>query len=383
MSTNKTERVKAALLKCAAKSEELEDAAKQLTVQKLRSQLCLESKLKKLDDQLKVAGQHLLSELVRHHDQGQAKIHQQQLTVLKHNMALSSAMAKEEMVDEELCRKVEEFMAPALTVPHFVPSSKFDYVASCDIGFFQLGQYEFAPAPCDVKDSDQSESEKRMKMKDFQTERDAFRSEKEGLKTELESVKKEFESLSKKYQDLVEKDENMSMKYQDLVEKEDKVSRKYDDLVSKLQEGLKCPVCLSVPMAGPISVCPNGHLACPQCKARIRTCPTCRAQMQVGRSLLAETVIENIEHKCKHGRCEVVLDLKVHGAHVKKCLHRVVMCPSPLCGEEMPLSSLYNHLSRECRGSVNINDVFPVDICWPTDCNLQTAESNNIAVQDR
>ena len=63
--------------------------------------------------------------------------------VLKHNMALSSAMAKEEMVDEELCRKVEEFMGPPLTVlqPLFVPSSKFDHIASCDIGFIQLGQY--------------------------------------------------------------------------------------------------------------------------------------------------------------------------------------------------------------------------------------------------
>ena len=47
-------------------------------------------------------------------------------------MALSSAMAKEEMVDEELCRKVEEFMGPPLTVlqPLFVHSSKFDHIVT-------------------------------------------------------------------------------------------------------------------------------------------------------------------------------------------------------------------------------------------------------------
>ena len=75
--------------------------------------------------------------------------------------------------------------------------------------------------------------------------------------------------------------------------------------------------------------------------------------MQGGRSLLAETVIENIEHKCGHEGCEVMLDLKDHEAHVKQCLHRVVQCPflHLFCGKEMSLSSLYDHLIRECRGS--------------------------------
>ena len=38
---------------------------------------------------------------------------------------------------------MEEIIAPALTVPqaHFVLSSKIDYITSCDIGFFHLGQY--------------------------------------------------------------------------------------------------------------------------------------------------------------------------------------------------------------------------------------------------
>ena len=41
--------------------------------------------------------------------------------------------------------------------------------------------------------------------------------------------------------------------------------------------------------------------------------------MQEGRSLLAETVIDNIDHKCKHDRCGVMLDLKDHGAHLQEC----------------------------------------------------------------
>jgi len=156
-------------------------------------------------------------------------------------------------------------------------------------------------------------------------------------------------------------------------EKEEKVTKKYDDLASKLREQVECPVCLDVPMPGPVSVCPNGHLVCAQCKTRTKTCPTCRAKMQGGRSLLAETVVENLEHKCKYEGCEVMLDLKVHREHLQECLYRVVQCPSPHehCGKEMPLTSMYDHLIRECQGSWNsrvntIDDVFPIELVQAT-----------------
>ena len=132
--------------------------------------------------------------------------------------------------------------------------------------------------------------------------------------------------------------------------------------------GVECPVCLEVPKSGPVSVCPNGHLVCSECKTRTKTCPTCRAKIQ-GRSLLAETVMENIEHKCNYEGCEVRLDLKDLGAHMKKCLQRVVKCPSPhkFCGKEMPLRSLYDHIIHECLGSLNawvddgvFDNVFPM-----------------------
>jgi hypothetical protein len=88
--------------------------------------------------------------------------------------------------------------------------------------------------------------------------------------------------------------------------------------------------------------------------------------------------MEKIEHKCNYEGCEVRLDLKDLGAHMKKCLQRVVKCPSPhkFCGKEMPLRSLYDHIIHECLGSLNawVDDgVF--DNVFPTTWECKTDRS--------
>ena len=85
--------------------------------------------------------------------------------------------------------------------------------------------------------------------------------------------------------------------------------RKYEDLVGKLRDKVECPVCLELPRQSPVHVCPNGHVVCAGC---VRTqCPTCRTNMKenvISTSLLATTVLENIDHKCNY--CDLYFPLE-------------------------------------------------------------------------
>ena len=102
------------------------------------------------------------------------------------------------------------------------------------------------------------------------------------------------------------------------------VVTRYNNLLGKIKENLECPVCLEIPRSGPVFVCPNGHFVCKKCKTG--SCPTCRGEMGNGKSLLAITVIENIDHKCKFVECEELFPLDKLDAHKKIGQHRIVKC---------------------------------------------------------
>jgi E3 ubiquitin-protein ligase SIAH1 len=75
-------------------------------------------------------------------------------------------------------------------------------------------------------------------------------------------------------------------------------------LFSEIEDTLECPVCFTVPDRSPIFQCPNGHIVCKDCKARIDECPTCRQPIGNLRNLIAEKIIEKIPARCpffKHG----------------------------------------------------------------------------------
>jgi len=114
------------------------------------------------------------------------------------------------------------------------------------------------------------------------------------------------------------------------------------NLLRKLKENIECPVCLDIPRSGPVFACPNGHFVCKKCKAG--SCATCRVEMGNGKSLLAVTVIENIEHKCKFVECEELFPMEKLDDHEKICQHRTVKCPNILCKVEVALSKLLEHL---------------------------------------
>jgi len=112
-------------------------------------------------------------------------------------------------------------------------------------------------------------------------------------------------------------------------------------LIELLKDQVECPVCLEVPRELPVAICPNGHVVCKTCKRNL--CPKCRAVMGNGKSLLAGTMIKNLEHKCKFDGCHAIL---AHGrrllGHFKICEYREVVCPCS--GEVVALKNLQSHL---------------------------------------
>ena len=119
------------------------------------------------------------------------------------------------------------------------------------------------------------------------------------------------------------------------------------ETVGRVREKVECPVCLEIPRTGPVFVCHNGHFVCKKCKGREKSCPTCKESMGKGKSLLAVTVIENIDHKCKFVECEELFPLKKVEAHEKVCKHRFVTCPRRSCFEEVALSKVLVHLGKK------------------------------------
>ena len=98
---------------------------------------------------------------------------------------------------------------------------------------------------------------------------------------------------------------------------------------------------MEIPCTGPVYICPNGHFVCKKCKTE--ACPTCRDSMGNRKSLLAVTVLENIEHKCKFVDCEDIFSVDKLEDHEKNCKHRSVECPGK-CNENIALSKLVEHL---------------------------------------
>jgi len=133
------------------------------------------------------------------------------------------------------------------------------------------------------------------------------------------------------------------------------VTNKHKHVFDQLKDKVECPVCLEIPRSGPVYVCPNGHAVCKNCKTG--SCPSCRVAMGNGKSLLALTVIENIDHRCKFVECEDFFPSDKLEDHEKICKHRIVSCPYDLCNEKVALSKLMDHLNRESCSSDSVPTV--------------------------
>lgn len=130
------------------------------------------------------------------------------------------------------------------------------------------------------------------------------------------------------------------------------IKAKYDNLVRKLRDKVECPVCMDVPKRAPVPVCSNGHVVCSKCLRQ--ECPTCRVRMTNGTSLLALTVIENIDHYCDWEGCIETRPLPDLTNHMAACPFRRVKCPGLECGDEISLIGITAHAVTCCveRGEV-------------------------------
>eukprot|EP00092_Neocalanus_flemingeri_P039282 GFUD01042768.1.p1 GENE.GFUD01042768.1~~GFUD01042768.1.p1 ORF type:complete len:332 (-),score=65.07 GFUD01042768.1:20-1015(-) len=190
---------------------------------------------------------------------------------------------------------------------------------------------------------------------------ETFMVEKKKVDNELLSLHRELEDLKVK-QDILKEDSNIRQEESRV--KYEVLEKKHKSLVDKLQERIECPVCLEVPEAGPVFTCSNGHLVCFKCKND--SCPTCRVKMYGEKSLLAVTVLENIEHKCRIQGCDQLLPLGGIGAHRKVCTYRLIRCPATLCGDKVAFCSIIEHLMTSCSQS------FAKEDNWITDLTSET-----------
>ena len=126
----------------------------------------------------------------------------------------------------------------------------------------------------------------------------------------------------------------------------------------KIDEIIKCKVCLATPQKGHILQCQNGHLICQGCmdkneesesdddgnesNTRRVTCPTCRTPMNqlTGnkriRALGIEQLIEaiDVDLPCIHMGCEFVAPKSAMPSHERKCEYRKISCPHLQCNQD-------------------------------------------------
>eukprot|EP00091_Calanus_sinicus_P007079 TRINITY_DN17970_c0_g1_i1.p1 TRINITY_DN17970_c0_g1~~TRINITY_DN17970_c0_g1_i1.p1 ORF type:complete len:109 (-),score=16.81 TRINITY_DN17970_c0_g1_i1:378-704(-) len=77
-------------------------------------------------------------------------------------------------------------------------------------------------------------------------------------------------------------------------------------------------------------------------------CPSCRSKMSDAKSLLAVTVVENIDHKCGNFGCAEEFPLTELKAHMNICSFMLIMCPISFCEENVAFCNLVEHLTVKC-----------------------------------
>jgi len=127
-------------------------------------------------------------------------------------------------------------------------------------------------------------------------------------------------------------------------------AEKYERLVKALEERVECPICLEVPTTGPIYTCANGHCICSSCYQGVRSaCSLCKIQMFKCFSIVATTIIENIEHVCKFDGCEERVAVDRMEEHRRVCGFRTVACPSFKCKKAVALNHVMDHVTNDCK----------------------------------
>ena len=121
-----------------------------------------------------------------------------------------------------------------------------------------------------------------------------------------------------------------------------------------LEDTLKCPVCFQLPKELPVLCCPNGHIVCSPCNEQMKkrgnlNCSTCKVPMEGGRSLVAQNLIENMDHACGFNGCGEMVHFKKYKDHQRSCDRRPVCCPGRApCNTVLPFQEIKDHVLK-CR----------------------------------
>ena len=106
----------------------------------------------------------------------------------------------------------------------------------------------------------ESPPEKRLKLEDANNH--------EQLEIQrLKEVEKELKEVVKKQEEMLA---SRNKKLLEMEKSKNKVEREKSKFEAKLQKLVECPVCLTLPRAGPVPCCANGHLVCSPCLGKLR-----------------------------------------------------------------------------------------------------------------
>ena len=91
-------------------------------------------------------------------------------------------------------------------------------------------------------------------------------------------------------------------------------------LIGRIDASVKCLVCLHFPRDVPVPCCGSGHIICQACRRNTSFCPKCKQKIN-GTSLLAESLIGQLEHRCKFRAqgCQVKMLLEDLETHESNC----------------------------------------------------------------
>jgi E3 ubiquitin-protein ligase SIAH1 len=128
-----------------------------------------------------------------------------------------------------------------------------------------------------------------------------------------------------------------------------------DKLSSALDEvhlgDLECPVCMQY-MVPPIQLCTNGHNICSNCRERVQSCPTCRAEILETRNLVLENIVRRQKYPCENRQsgCLDLFSIEHIAKHHAVCVYGKIKCPLHLLGK-CSWNGLKNDLKEHAKES--------------------------------
>jgi len=208
-----------------------------------------------------------------------------------------------------------------------------------------------------VEEDKRQLEEERMKLREEIQKFERVKNKVKEENAKLEEEKNQLQQEKAKVEEIKLKAEEDKLKVEEDRLKVEEERVRVEKLSKVLQSQVECPVCLTLPREDKaVPCCPRGHIVCSACRDKsIRQgkldCPTCRVPMGQGQSLLALTVIENVQHECGHQGCGMKLNLDKIKEHEETCDWRLIPCPGRgfECNAMTPLCNVITH-ARGCPG---------------------------------